>query len=149
MCNIENNILALQPDFFYPLNYKNVQPVPLNITDPKSRKEWNAIRQQIAFQINIRAGGIDITNGYSRRALANFEWLDLNRPIQLQNLPNWDTFWAGAPNQILTKTGDQLGGTCACGQGKSDLPIILGAITIIIIIIILIAKLILRRIQKS
>lgn len=145
MCNIENNILALQPDFFYPLNYKNVQPVPLNITDPKSRKEWNVGRQQIVSQINIRAGEIGITNEYSRRALANFEWMGLFRPIQLQNLPNWDTFWAGAPNQILTKMGEQLGGTCACGQGKFDFSIILGTI----IIIIIIAKLILRRIQKS
>lgn len=147
MCNIENNILALQPDFFYPLNYKNVQPVPLNITDPKSRKEWHTIRQQIASQINIRAGGIDITNGYSRRVLANFEWLDLNRPIKLQDLPNWDTFWAGLPNQNLTSLNQQRS-TCGCVKGKLDLPIILMAITIISIIIILIAKLILGRIQK-
>ncbi len=69
----------------------------------------------------------------------------INRPVKLQDLPNWDTFWAGLPNQNLTNFRS----TCGCGKGKSDLPIILLTITIISIIIIVIVKLILGRIQKS
>jgi len=95
MCNIENNVLGLQPDFFYPLNYKHTQPIPLNIIDSKTRQQYNSVRQQIATKIKVRAGGIDITNGYSRRVLSTFEWLDLMRPIKLKELPNWNTFWAG------------------------------------------------------
>ena len=95
MCNIEKNTMGLQPDFFYPLGYPNIQPVPLDIIDPKTRKEFTKIRNEIAIKIAVRAGGIDLTNGYSRRVLSTYPWLTLQRKVKLDELPKWKDFWAG------------------------------------------------------
>ena len=95
MCGIEKNTMGLQPDFFYPLGYQNIQPVDLDIVDKKTRQEFTNIRNKIAIKIAVRAGGIDVTNGYSRRVLSMYPWLTLQRKVKLDELPNWKDFWAG------------------------------------------------------
>lgn len=90
-CNIETNAVGIQPDFFG----GSIQPVDLVITDPKSRAYNNQIRADLTLSVHSVAGGIDPTTGYSRRVMTKYPWLNLNRPVKLSKLPQWDLFIAG------------------------------------------------------
>ena len=88
-CQIEANVLSCTPDFFYPRGY--------SIGEKKSGLETKNIaadRKLVAEDITIGAG-IDQDTGYTRRVMARMPWLDLSRPVPLQNLPDWSTFVAG------------------------------------------------------
>lgn len=129
MCGIEKNTMGLQPDFFYPLGYPNIQPVPLDITDPKTRQEFTNTRNEIAIKIDIRAGGIDLTNGYSRRVLSMYPWLTLQRKVKLDELPKWKDFWAGKITNYTTTQTQQK-------KSRSPWLILVGGVIIILLIII-------------
>ena len=134
MCGIEKNTMGLQPDFFYPLGYPRVQPVALDIVDPKTRQEFTNIRNKIAIQIDVRAGGIDVTNGYSRRVLSMYPWLTLQRKVKLDELPKWNDFWAGKFNIDAIKNQENF------QKGIKYGSIIFVVVIIIIIIITLITR---------
>jgi len=101
-CKLEANCVSVQPDFFYPIGYKYVQPVELTITNPVSRSHNTAIRNEIALKAHIIAGGINVTTGYSRRVMTMYPWLNFRRDVSLEDLPNWDDFMAGKVGSSTT-----------------------------------------------
>jgi len=91
-CQIEDNILTGVPDFFYPVDYQLANPSNFVWAETKAiAKE----RLDIETQLTLTSGGIDPTTGYTRRAMIEKPWLDFQRPLELKNLPNWNTFIAG------------------------------------------------------
>lgn len=91
-CQIEDNIVTGVPDFFYPIDYNLANPSNFVWAESKS-----IIRQRFDIETNLTltGGGIDPTTGYTRRVMIEKPWLNFQRPIQLKNLPNWNTFIAG------------------------------------------------------
>lgn len=89
-CDVEDGCLAMIPDFFYPSNYKFLD-------NPILKELPNLVeqRQQLKLLIDKVGGGIDPTTGYTKRAMITFPWLRIARPVELDNLPNWETFIAG------------------------------------------------------
>jgi len=88
-CDIEENCLGIIPDFFFPINY----PALKNQIVFKGKIEKE--RKKIATYIDILAGGIDPTTGYSRRAMSAMPWLNLTPPMEYYDLPDWTKFIAG------------------------------------------------------
>jgi cathepsin B len=102
-CQIEDNCIAVLPDFFYPVDYKQTQDVKTTSRDTKiigdlSETSDNAIRDVTAL-----GGGFSTMVGYTRRALTMFPWTDLARPVPLRLLPDWNTFVAGRDSTKKTE----------------------------------------------
>lgn len=89
-CLIEENIITGIPDFFYPLDY--ITPVRYIWSESKNMRER---RLQIFTLRDQPSGGIDPETGYSRRILATKPWVDLSRPVELYNLPDFSRWVAG------------------------------------------------------
>lgn len=90
-CEIENNCMAMVPDFFFPLGYKTLQPVEI-------KEKGNILYDKEKIIINSKnviAGGIDVETGYSKRVLSYYPFLDKTKLISLKDIPSWDTFIAG------------------------------------------------------
>ena len=102
-CQIEAHCMGIQPDFFYPNGYTPIQTVDVNVIDQKSRDHNNNIRITLTKKITTLAGGIDPTTGYSRRVMAMYPWLNLRRPVNLRDLPNWDKFVAGREGNMKNR----------------------------------------------
>jgi hypothetical protein len=49
----------------------------------------------VADEISITGGGVDSSNGFTRRVILTRPWLDLKRPVDIQDLPLWSNFIAG------------------------------------------------------
>jgi hypothetical protein len=91
-CQIEDNIVTGVPDFFYPLNYNIGNPgYFISEEDNLSVKE----RVEIETKTTLTSGGIDPTTGYTRRVMIDKPWINYSRPVELNDLPIWDTFIAG------------------------------------------------------
>jgi len=91
-CEIEENVVAGIPDFFYPENFKLDNPGNFIWGETMEiRRE----RQAIDTKLTMSGGGIDPNTGYTRRIMAVKPWMDFDRPVKLKNLPNWNTFIAG------------------------------------------------------
>jgi hypothetical protein len=90
-CEIEENIITGQPDFFYPINY-----IHHNFSFTSSELQ-NSIQlhNKIASDVMTIGGGIDPTTGYSRRVMATKAWVNLGRFVKLDDLPDLNTFVAG------------------------------------------------------
>ena len=104
-CELESNCVAMVPDYFYPAGFElgpthvgKVQDVTpagrfaalAALTGGDGTKE----RTSIAEDITTTGGGIDPTTGYTRRVMATMPWLDFERPVSLEDLPNWSQFIA-------------------------------------------------------
>lgn len=99
-CQIEENIVAGVPDFFYPIDY-DIQN-PSNFTwaeEEKSIKE----RREVNSELAITAGGIDPTTGFTRRTMATKPWVNFSPPISLRDLPDWNTFIAGRDSALKVR----------------------------------------------
>jgi hypothetical protein len=103
MCEIESNCIGMIPDFFYPINYV----IPKHEIW-KETKENKADRLRISTSLDNTAGGIDPTTGYTRRVMITMPWLNLNRPVELENLPDWETFIAAEDANILNRSKKSL-----------------------------------------
>jgi hypothetical protein len=99
MCEIESNCIGMIPDFFYPINY--VMP---NHEIWKETKKNQAERMRISNSLNNTAGGIDPITGYTRRVMITMPWLNLTPPVELENLPNWETFIAAEDANIVKRS---------------------------------------------
>lgn len=93
-CKIEDNCLGMLPDFFYANNYDKKQHIDIDIVDNINKNKIDKERNLFINNVSD-GGGIVPTTGYSRRAMNEYPWLDLKRPISLNNLPNWENFIAG------------------------------------------------------
>lgn len=81
-CEIEENVIAGIPNFFYDKNY---------VLNTGGRLAFDGVKENnTAF-----VGGIEATNGYTNRVIATKPWLDFSSPINTNQLPNWETFVAG------------------------------------------------------
>lgn len=91
-CQIEENVIGCVPDFFYPSDF-----FINNYTQFGFSEKEEDVEQRLELTLNYRsqAGGIDPTTGYTRRVIASKPWLDTKRIIDLNDLPNWETFVAG------------------------------------------------------
>jgi len=91
-CKIEENIVTGIPDFFFPIDYKLINP---------GNFEWGESsvisrqRKDIDTDLSMSAGGIDPATGYTRRVMATHPWVDFKRPVELNDFPDWTTFIAG------------------------------------------------------
>jgi cathepsin B len=89
-CEIEANCMGMVPDFFFPINYE--------ISNLKYFYEQENIKEErdkIATKLDITAGGIDPTTGYTRRVMSVMPWLNLTPPMEYEDLPEWNHFIAG------------------------------------------------------
>jgi len=90
-CKIEENVIVGVPDFFYPYGLeKNVED-EYWLENPQIKHQ----REEITLDTAFPGGGIDPVTGYSRRVINTKPWLDLERPLPLEDLPNLTTFIAG------------------------------------------------------
>lgn len=89
-CQIEANVVGAVPDFFYPVGYQ----IPDNLKYGESEAMIEA-RKNIDTYTEKAAGGIDPTTGYTRRTMLLYPWIDYSRPVDLEDLPDWDKFVAG------------------------------------------------------
>lgn len=91
-CQIEDNIVTGVPDFFYPIGYHIANPSNFVWAETKF-----VVKQRIEIEtkLTLTGGGIDPTTGYTRRVMIDKPWLNLHRPVDLNNLPDWNTFIAG------------------------------------------------------
>ena len=99
-CKIEENVIAGVPDFFYPSNYILANPSNFIWAETKI---ITGQRKQIENDISITAGGIDPTTGFTRRVMVDKPWINFQRPVRLENLPNWNTFIAGKDSISIKK----------------------------------------------
>lgn len=91
-CKIEENIITGVPDFFYPEGDTVYNPSTWVFAETSGEI---AHREEIDTDLSITGGGIDPTNGYTRRIATMKAWIDLRAPIELKDLPKWKTFFAG------------------------------------------------------
>jgi hypothetical protein len=87
-CSIEENVVTGIPDFFYLQSY-------VFGFDPDQMSIFNKQRGELITKFNSTGGGIDNSTGYTRRAMTAFPWLDIRRPVSLNDLPDWKDFLSG------------------------------------------------------
>jgi len=97
-CDVENNGVALIPDFWYPVGYSGndykIYTIP----------EYEKQRKSIDTELNITAGGIDPRTGYTRRAMLQMPWIKYSPPINYKDLPNWKDFIAGVQANLKNRS---------------------------------------------
>lgn len=91
MCSIEENVIVGIPNFFYSNDYvmKNKD------FDKITSKLFYEQKQKIIHDFTSNAGGIDPTTGYTRRIMNTYPNLNFSHPVDINDLPNWNTFIAG------------------------------------------------------
>jgi cathepsin B len=87
-CSIEENVVTGIPDFFY------LQSYAVGF-DPDQLSIFNKQRGELITKFDSTGGGIDNSTGYTRRAMTAFPWLDIRRPVSLNDLPDWKDFLSG------------------------------------------------------
>jgi cathepsin B len=94
-CGIEENVITGIPDYFYPEGYilNTSENVTGNKTNFSKQRTKNASLKGIG-------GGIELTTGYTRRSKITYPWIDFNRPVELADLPDNNTFVAGRDTSI-------------------------------------------------
>jgi hypothetical protein len=116
MCNIEINCYGAQPNFFYTKldQFFKYNKFEYEITN---KKYWEQILSLAYSALDILKdsgfGGGDSISGFSRRILDTRPWIDSSRIIDLETLPDFNTFIAGKISSsagILenTKVGDSI-----------------------------------------
>jgi hypothetical protein len=106
-CQLEENVITGVPDFFYPLSYYSTIE---NRPGINWSEDNNSIlkRRNIDTHVSENSGGIDPTTGYTRRIMATMNWIDFERPVDLDDLPDYTNWIAGidasTENKSKTKT---------------------------------------------
>jgi hypothetical protein len=100
MCQIEDNIITGIPDFFYNLDNKIYDPNEFTWSESKDMSEH---RLKLETDYTITGGGIDPITGYSRRVMTHKPWINFERPVPLEKLPDWKNFIAGISANRMPK----------------------------------------------
>ena len=135
VCDIENNVFSVVPDFFYPVGYREKSHTP---AETQQMKEY---RDEIATQITISGGGINPQTGFSRRAMATMPWVDMSLPVPYDELPDWKPFIAGrdsTPEQRRIIRGKYLTEDTK-EDGTSSTKLALTFLAIVVALVVLIA----------
>mgnify|MGYP000745267471 CR=1 FL=1 len=74
--------------------YWNYQKIDSSETIPGATN-FRENRNKISDDVLISAGGIDPLTGYTRRVMIVMPWINFQRPVFLEDLPDWSTFVAG------------------------------------------------------
>jgi len=88
-CSLEENVVTGIPDFFWEPDFV------LGKTDYFLASDELVKERQKIISPNSLGGGIDPTTGYTRRVLNYKAWVDLERPVKLEDLPKTLEFIAG------------------------------------------------------
>ena len=133
-CGIESNCMGMVPDFFYPENYTE----HYNSSFYDIPKYFNQ-RKSINTDLDITAGGIDPSTGFTRRAMLQMPWIPYSPPIDYKKLPKWDTFIAGISADYKNRfyNQDKLAGNINKSTKKDKFDIFYLIFVIIISIIII------------
>lgn len=115
-CGIEGNVMCMIPDYFYPTGFvlgdtrsalsptsapssHHSESLPPGHADPElsihGATTFRENRNMISDNVLTAAGGIDPMTGFTRRVMITMPWIDFQRPIYLEDLPDWSTFVAG------------------------------------------------------
>lgn len=90
-CQLEENVITGVPDYFYPLTYD----VPFNGIIWSESREAIEERRKNWVDLKSFGGGVDPTTGYTFRSMVTKAWVDLDRPVKLENLPDYTIWVAG------------------------------------------------------
>lgn len=95
MCEIEANVVAGLPDFFYPLNYNLLNNHKYRWETAEQTELHIKQRKNFSTDLSLMGGRIDPLTGYTKRVIAEKPWLSTRPLIIPSELPNWSTFVAG------------------------------------------------------
>lgn len=90
-CQIEENIVAGAPDYFYPITFDIPSKGLIKSESIKATKK----RREYSLDMSSNAGGIDPESGYTRRVLSTMAWVNIERPVELDDLPKKELWIAG------------------------------------------------------
>lgn len=142
-CQIEENCMAVVPDYFYPEGYGGIT----NGVFAESI-DMIAARDKIATNINMASGGVDPTTGYTRRVMISMPWLDFTPPINHSDLPDWHKFIAGKDATVQNRASYQVTirqRNSAIRYSNQTLSIFIGSMIILIIAAIILLFFICKR----
>lgn len=134
-CEIEENCIGMIPDFFYGSGYK-LDRVRKDLQSEKLAIE----RDSVYNYINSKAGGIDPNTGYTRRIEIQMPWLDLSRPINLDELPDWKTFVGAIDSDVTSQKYQRMIKGKVSYESKSWIYVLIILFILIIALIFLIIK---------
>jgi hypothetical protein len=97
-CKIEENCMGMVPDFFYENGYTIANNELLH-----EQTNLQTERTKIDTILDISAGGIDPTTGFTRRVMITMPWLNLIPPIEREDLPEWNHFIAARDATIQNR----------------------------------------------
>lgn len=133
MCGIESNCYGAQPNYFYETfdQYFDNGGSDFSIEDKEFWKNILKKNNKINTIIdNSGFGGGDFMSGFSNRILETRPWINNDRIIDLNELPDFSTFVAGTDNNSIEKY-------CA-PKSKSSIPQYLPVIVLAILLIAII-----------
>ena len=151
-CGIEENVMCVLPDFFYPTGYllgdarssssPDIRPDPLKDNISPSIDIFRDVRDKISDDVLSTAGGIDPITGYTRRVMITRPWINFQRPVFLEDLPKWATFIAGRDStprkrQMISIKLDDMKEKSIIENQTKQIYIVVVAILVIFILIIM------------
>ena len=78
MCEIEENVVAYIPDFFFPTGQRQSWEDAQHKDAFRMPAQLQAGRLRANTEIDVVAGGIDASTGYTRRVMATMPWIDVS-----------------------------------------------------------------------
>jgi len=137
MCAIEANCMGMIPDFFFPINFE-IANNELFYEQKNIYKE----RVNISTNLNVTAGGIDPTTGYTRRIMVEMPWINFTPPMEHEDLPDWKSFVAGKDANIQNRaiyqsTIRQKNSEVRYSKQTRDIYVVTGITIIVAIIVVL------------
>ena len=97
-CEIEENVITGIPDYFYSNNFD--YPIVYKFGESKKSIEQ---RHTLSIDITQSAGGIDPTNGYSKRIQAIMPWTNFSKPVDISKLPDYNKWIAGIDASLTNR----------------------------------------------
>jgi len=97
-CEIEENVITGVPDYFFNLNYSLSHVYKWIETE-------EMINQRKKFDVSSRqnAGGVNPQTGFTRRIMSTMPWTLFKIPVELNDLPDNNTFIAGIDGNIQNR----------------------------------------------
>ena len=99
-CQLEENIVTGVPDYFYPVDFK----IPFMGIIWAESQEATKERRAYSLDMTVEGGGIDPSTGYTRRSMATLPWVDLDRPVALENIPDYTNWVAGIDSTAINRS---------------------------------------------
>ncbi len=139
-CKIEENVISGVPDFFYPLDYVVENPSGFVWAESSDIVEQ---RRQFSVDRKSMAGGLEPTTGFTRRVMSTKPWLDFDRPLDYDNLRDWQPFFAvlSATEKERTAYLQKVGSILSI-ETQTDNTVFYLSIAIIVVVILIVIVLV-------